>query len=101
MIYPSEEDNHVIMDEDITIGCPQHGEFITTPQNHLEGYGCPDCRHEHLIADMNVIFNRLEEHICAIENADEHESTIPVGSYQIVLYELSEKIKKLIGEKNE
>ena len=101
MTYPSKEDKYVIMDEDITIGCPQHGGFITTPEEHLKGYGCPDCRHERLIADIGVIFQRLEDCILTLEEGNNNESSIPVGSYQMVLYELSEKIKKLMGEKYE
>jgi predicted nucleic acid-binding Zn-ribbon protein len=27
----------------VCIICPEHGEFCQTPENHLTGYGCPDC----------------------------------------------------------
>tara|TARA_R110001592_G_scaffold82040_1_gene243168 strand:- start:699 stop:1001 length:303 start_codon:yes stop_codon:yes gene_type:complete len=96
MTYPSKENKYIVMDEDITIGCPQHGGFTTTPEEHLKGYGCPDCRHEHLIADLDAIFKRLESCIETVEGAEEHKTDVPVGSYQMVLYELSEKIKRLI-----
>ena len=28
---------------DITITCPKHGDFVTKPSYHLQGYGCPHC----------------------------------------------------------
>jgi len=27
----------------VTIGCPEHGPFTQTPNNHLAGRGCPGC----------------------------------------------------------
>lgn len=27
----------------VTVICPSHGEFITTPYGHLHGVGCPEC----------------------------------------------------------
>jgi len=27
----------------VKITCPEHGEFIQTPNNHLKGFGCPSC----------------------------------------------------------
>lgn len=29
--------------EKITIICPEHGEFLQSPQKHLSGQGCPNC----------------------------------------------------------
>jgi len=31
------------INENVTIICPVHGEFIQTPNNHLKKYGCPKC----------------------------------------------------------
>ena len=28
----------------ITIICPEHGEFVTLPYNHMNGHGCFKCR---------------------------------------------------------
>ena len=68
------------MDEDITIGCPQHGGFITTPEEHLKGYGCPNCRHEDIIRkDLKELYDRLEYWIICIEhetNADDNKTSI-------------------------
>src|SRR5690606_27781560 len=30
----------------LEIGCPKHGSFWQTPNNHLNGKGCPECRPE-------------------------------------------------------
>lgn len=27
----------------VIVGCPKHGDFLTTPNNLLQGYGCPIC----------------------------------------------------------
>ena len=32
----------------LSIGCEQHGVFIKTPHNHLNGQGCPKCSHENM-----------------------------------------------------
>mgnify|MGYP003304460647 CR=1 FL=1 len=31
------------MEEKVCIICPIHGEFWQTPNDHLSGYGCPEC----------------------------------------------------------
>ena len=28
---------------DVCVICPEHGEFLTNPTNHLSGHGCPNC----------------------------------------------------------
>lgn len=30
----------------VAIICPKHGEFLQSPDNHLQGTGCPKCSHE-------------------------------------------------------
>ena len=32
----------------ITIICPEHGEFLQRPNDHLKGCGCPSCNQSHL-----------------------------------------------------
>jgi hypothetical protein len=32
---------------EVTIICPEHGEFNIEPINHLNGYGCPKCKDSH------------------------------------------------------
>ena len=39
----------------IAVICQKHGEFITTPEKHLNGEGCPFCKKE------NKIFNKFNE----------------------------------------
>ncbi len=34
---------YVSSKEKITIICPEHGEFLQSPQKHLSGQGCPNC----------------------------------------------------------
>ena len=30
--------------ENVCIICPEHGKFWVSPKNHLNGYGCPECK---------------------------------------------------------
>lgn len=32
----------------VCIICPKHGEFWQTPDNHIQGCGCPECNQSHL-----------------------------------------------------
>lgn len=38
----------------VNIVCPEHGEFLQLPQNHLKGYGCPKCNRSHLEEEINL-----------------------------------------------
>ena len=38
--------NYVNNSTKVCIICPEHGEFEQTPNNHLNGHGCPICRNE-------------------------------------------------------
>ena len=40
------------MDKSIIVGCPKHGSFVTTPDAHLKGCGCPECGKEVRSAKM-------------------------------------------------
>ena len=42
----------------ITVTCPIHGDFITTPARHLQGRGCPHCKQSHMEKDIQQL---LEE----------------------------------------
>ncbi len=39
------------IDKKVTIICPNHGEWETTPSTHLSGHGCPKCAHPHMTLD--------------------------------------------------
>ena len=42
----------------ITIHCPEHGNFVQTPNSHLNGSGCPKCNLSHL---ERSVMNYLDE----------------------------------------
>lgn len=49
----------------VTITCPLHGDFLQTPNDHLKGTGCPDCRESkgekhiaELLTNKNITFIR-------------------------------------------
>ena len=46
----------------ITIICPNHGEFTITPNNHLRGRGCPVCKESHLEREIRnfLLENNIE-----------------------------------------
>ena len=42
--YDYSKVKYKLQNEKVTIICPEHGEFLQTPHNHLSGYGCPECK---------------------------------------------------------
>ena len=36
-------ENSIDLTKKVIITCPIHGDFWETPENHLNGVGCPDC----------------------------------------------------------
>jgi uncharacterized protein YbbK (DUF523 family) len=49
--YDYSKVNFVNTKTKVCIICPEHGEFWMTPQNHLEGLGCPACRENQINLD--------------------------------------------------
>lgn len=52
----------------VRIICPEHGEFLITPNNHLKGEGCPICKSSYLenetkniLTDKNINFIRQKK----------------------------------------
>ena len=46
----------------VTIICPEHGEFLQTPQKHLYGQGCPKCGHKSELTTEEFIKKAREVH---------------------------------------
>ena len=44
--------NYINNHTDVEIICPQHGSFPQTPNNHLQGTGCPRC--SHIISKLEI-----------------------------------------------
>jgi Zn finger protein HypA/HybF involved in hydrogenase expression len=44
----------------IKIICPEHGIFVQTPNSHLRGNGCPNCKNK-ISKGENIIINYLKE----------------------------------------
>ena len=42
----------------LIIKCPDHGEFKQTPNDHLNGKGCPVCKESHLERDVKLLLNK-------------------------------------------
>ena len=41
--YDYSKVNYVYNKTKVIVGCPKHGDFLTTPNNLMQGYGCPIC----------------------------------------------------------
>ena len=55
---------------------------------------------EDIKEELKQMHNRLEDCITHFESANDNETEVSVGSFKMVMYEMSEKLKKL-GEKYE
>lgn len=61
--YVYSKTKYKTVEDDITIICPKHGEFIQNAGQHLSGHGCPRCRRSkleesvaHLLKTNNIKF---------------------------------------------
>ena len=95
-IEMKEELNTIIMDEDVNIKCPQHGNFLSTPGEHLKGYGCPNCRHEDIIKYIKNLNDRLDYCIEHEANAGDNETQIEIASYSREIHYLYGVTKKIL-----
>ena len=91
-------DKYLIMDEDTTIGCPRHGDFLATPDEHLKGYGCPICRHEDVMSKIKDINDYLDYCIVHEDEAHDNHVSIKSESYSRVIHDMYGKTKKILDE---
>ena len=94
----TKEDKYIEMDKDITIICPSHGSFLATPDEHLKGYGCPNCTYKDLIEkikDLNVYLDYCIENE---SNAYDNKTSIQPDSYSKVIHEMYGKTKKVLDD---
>ena len=91
-------DKYVIMDEDTTIGCPRHGDFLCTPDEHLKGYGCPECRLEDIKVKIKEVVDRLDYCIEHEHNASENGFSVKPDSYSNELHNTFGKLKRIVDE---
>lgn len=42
--YTYDVSNYVSLQKKLNVTCPTHGDFLQTPQKHLQGQGCPLCK---------------------------------------------------------
>ena len=47
--YDYSKVNYIGSKIEVTIICPEHGEFWQTPANHKKGHGCPMCARDLMI----------------------------------------------------
>lgn len=63
----------------LSIICPIHGEFLQTPNDHLDGCGCPKCNRSHnerliskLLTDNNIRFEEQKTWDWLIYKSNQH-----------------------------
>ena len=52
--YDYSKVEYVVTSHPVTIVCPIHGEFLQTPENHIQGKGCPMCANNLSKAENNI-----------------------------------------------
>ena len=52
--YDYSKVEYVVTRHPVTIICPIHGEFLQTPENHIQGKGCPMCANSLSKAENNI-----------------------------------------------
>ena len=57
--YDYSKVRYVGMFTNVCIICPEHGEFLQSPNHHIEGCACPKCNLSHL---ERSVMNYLDEH---------------------------------------
>lgn len=68
----------------VRIICPQHGEFIQIPHDHVSGCGCPKCR----LVGQALLYNKLKSELPNLKILFEvGNRTIPwIGNQRIDIY---------------
>ena len=61
-IYGYEETVYVLAHEKVKIRCREHGPFYQTPNNHLNGQGCPKCLSDRSLTREEFISNAKAVH---------------------------------------
>ena len=59
--YDYSNTSYINMKEKVTIICPEHGGFLQTPHNHLNGAGCPNCQKNHIQYNTQKIIESFEK----------------------------------------
>jgi hypothetical protein len=61
--YTYEKSEYVNNKTKTIITCPEHGDFIQLPMNHLAGFGCPVCGDRNRIATKTTSQDKFEEKV--------------------------------------
>ncbi len=86
--YDYSKTEYINFNTKVKIICPKHGEFETTPGNHLKGCNCPKCARENMIPSKGeeLIKNILNKHnIKYIFQKDLTINSIARNSNQIIV----------------
>ena len=60
-LYNYSNVNYTRSDEKVTIICNKHGEFYQSPNSHLRGSGCPECKTEKLTKTLDEFIKDSKE----------------------------------------
>ena len=73
----------------MTIICPIHGDFKQTPNNHLQGHGCPSCvfKNQSIVAEVLCTLNikYLTEYKLSIGNKRKYKVDFYLPDYNLII----------------
>ena len=78
-------------DRKVRIICPEHGEFLQTPNKHLSGQGCPECSNR-INTQECLLWRKLQKKYPNIEILHEYHNTEIFGKKSIDIYFPKNKI---------
>lgn len=67
----------------VCIICPEHGEFLQTPDSHLRGAGCPKCNKSHL---ERLVFDYLTKTKVEFEEQKEFDWLVKIKKMPLDFY---------------
>lgn len=73
--YTYEKSVYSGSDKPITITCPEHGDFVTTPATHMDGHKCPKCALAASAYSQEAIIEQFKEQHGDLYNYDYVEYT--------------------------
>ncbi len=85
--YNYSKSNYVNTKTKVCIICPEHGEFWMTPNNHLSGQGCPQCK-----AEKNSDFHKLTSEEFIKKAVDVHGDKYDYSQIEYIGYQKPLKI---------
>lgn len=81
--YDYSKVEYTVTRKPVIITCPRHGDFVQTPEAHLQGKGCPMCA-----CNLSKAENKIYEYICELidSNSIERRNRSVLGNLELDIY---------------